>query len=314
MGILLVGGFLGAQAAMRRFPFSSAGEAVDARLAIVHCVLLAYLIGAYRYVTAGARAAFVALRPYLDMGAGQFDAVLAQVGRYPAAALAPIAAVGVAFAVAGPWLSGPTDVYWLPATWTPEVAWHRVLGLAIGWGIGWMGYALVMESVRLSRLAPSLRPLSLWDTRALAPFTRQGLRNALVAVGLVSVAALFVTEQGVTRAFLLIFVVSLGLATAGFLLPLGGARGIVRQAKQRELEWAAALIGKERRALGEGGSGGGRLADAVTYHQAVERVREWPFDHSAVLRIMLYLLVPLASWLLSNTAAALLDRILFGGS
>ena len=39
--------------------------------------------------------------------------------------------LGRAFAIAGPWLSGPTDVYWLPGTWTPEVAWHRVLGLAM---------------------------------------------------------------------------------------------------------------------------------------------------------------------------------------
>ena len=311
----LIASFLVVQWALGRAPFGPAGGSGEAGIAIVHCLILAYLIGAYAYVGAGARQATAALRGHVDQGNGDLEATLAAVGRYPRPTLVLLSVVGAAVALAGPYLTGPGDVaYWNPREWTAEVFWHRILGLGIGLGISWLGVAMVMESLRLSRLAGSLGTLSLWDHRPLGPFTRQGLRNALVAIGLVSVFALFVPAQGVTRAFILILGIAAGLALVGLILPLGGAHRAIREAKSRELAWAADMIERERAALEGGTAAAGRLADLLSYRESVERVREWPFDQSTLLRMMLYLLVPIGSLLASGLLERLFDRLLSAAS
>jgi hypothetical protein len=312
--VFLVGSFLVVQAALQRFPFGPGGDPTAFRIAVVHCVLVAYLVGAYLFVQAGAREAILALYAQLDHSEPGLKAEHDRVGEYSRGVLIALAVAGMLISSAGPYLTGPNDMpYSRPDLWSAEVAWHRVLGLGIGWGINWIGLAVVMESLRLSRLAGSLKAISLWDARPLAPFTRQGLRNALVAVGLVSVFALFVPEQGVTNAFLLILAVSSTLALLGLLLPLQGVHRAIRAAKQQELDWTALAIQEERARFQQQASSSGRLADVVAYRASVEQVRDWPFDQSSVLRFVLYLLVPIASWLISNVAAELLEQIVFSG-
>jgi hypothetical protein len=314
LAVMLVGAFFVVQAALGRFPFGQPGDPTDARIALVHCLLISYLIGAFLYVRAGAREAIASLAPHLELPDPALNDALRQVGRYPRGALAVLLLLGLLFSLSGPFLTGPASLAdWHPGRWSAEVAWHRVLGLGIGWGINWMAFAVVSESMRMSRLASSLKPISLWDARPLGPFTRQGQRNALVAVGLVSVFALFVPAQGITNAFLVILAVALVLALLGFLLPLRGVHRMIHKAKQRELDWAAEVLEQERARFQQQSSGNGRLADIIAYRTAVEQVREWPFDQSSVLRIVLYLLVPIASWLISNLAAELLERTVFRG-
>ena len=93
--------------------------------------------------------------------------------------LAGAAALGLVSAFFGPstmepGVMAPLD-WWRPSGWSPETAWHRVLGLWIGpWGAA-LTLAILVASLRLSRLARGLRPLDLFDRRPLAPFVAQAL-------------------------------------------------------------------------------------------------------------------------------------------
>ena len=46
--------------------------------------------------------------------------------------------------------------------------------------------------------------------------------------------------------------------------------------------------------------------DLLDYKQRVENVREWPLDAPALLRFLLYLLIPVAGWV----GGALMERFL----
>jgi hypothetical protein len=46
------------------------------------------------------------------------------------------------------------------------------------------------------------------------------------------------------------------------------------------------------------------LGELIVYRQFVDDLSEWPFDVSTVLRLLLYLLIPLVSWL----GGALVER------
>ena len=49
-----------------------------------------------------------------------------------------------------------------------------------------------------------------------------------------------------------------------------------------------------------------RLGALAAYRQSVESVREWPFDTPTLLRFLLYLALPLGSWL----GGAIVERAL----
>ena len=50
---------------------------------------------------------------------------------------------------------------------------------------------------------------------------------------------------------------------------------------------------------------GGRLADLLAYRSYLEEIREWPFDNPTMMRFLLYLMIPIGSWL----GGALVERV-----
>jgi len=319
VGIVIAGTLLGAlaltQLVMGRIPFGEVGALNDLRIATVHCLLVAYLSAAHLYLSATARRAVLALRPVLDLDGPSFDRLLEATGTIPRAHGALMGIIGLGVAYVGPYLSGSVPAQpWHPAEWSPEVAWHRVLGPVAGVWIGWFGYVVVRESSRLSSLAATLAPLDLMDLRGLAQFTRQGLNHALLTAGLLAVFGLFVVDQGFTPIIALMTPLMFALALASLLLPLRGVRDRISNAKSAELAWIDQSIRAHADTLraSQSGPAAGSLADLIAYRHLIERVREWPFDQSALARIALYLLIPIGSWLAGGLVGAVVERWLFG--
>ncbi len=94
------------------------------------------------------------------------------------------------------------------------------------------------------------------------------------------------------------------------MLTMRGARDAIRAAKGRELGALNRAIRGEDGALAETllarRSPPPGLADLIAYRALIDGVREWPFDASAVARFLLYLGIPLGSWL----GGALVERLL----
>jgi hypothetical protein len=311
---------LALETALDRWPgillYSSEGALVrqsegilrDLRIAVVHCLLAGYLPAALFAVVGGGRRTVLALQEALDCSREECERLAASL-RFSPRGLAVVALLGLAAGLASPYIVPPVpEAPWNPTTWSAEVAWHRVLGLPIAAGGALLGYSIVVVSRRMSSLATDVSSIDVFDFRPLLPFTQQGLANALLFLGAVSIAGLMLlTETGFGLLALLSGGPVLVVAGMALVLPLRGVHRRIRQAKDAELVWVETEIKKRREALktSPGSRAPGEFADLVAYRDLVRGVQEWPINASTYLRFAFYLMIPVVSW----AAAALVERL-----
>jgi len=280
----------------------------DFRIAVVHVLLMGYLPAALLAVVQGGRRTVFELQGALDCTDQECAAIASSV-RLGSTGLLVAGLIGLLAGFATPYIVPPVpEALWHPQTWSPEVVWHRVLGPIATMWVGWLLYAVVSVSSRMSRLAAGLSTVDLLELRPLQPFTQQGLTNALLVLGFVSIAGLMVvTEEGFGLLGLLWVLPTLLASGAAFLLPVRGVHARIRQAKADELMWVDERIRSGRTSLKAATSGEtpGTLADLAAYRGLVREIPDWPIGTSSYARFALYLLIPLLSW----AAAALVERI-----
>ncbi len=275
---------------------------VDFRLALVMIVLVAYLPAAYAHGARGARRAIDELAPALRAGPAETAQLAAAAGHYDAALLRRAGWLGVAFAIAIPfWVDGTLGA-WFFWNYPVEPNFQRALLLATGWFAGRFIYSVWTESRRLSQIGRYQVSVDLLDLRSFSPLTRQGLRYALLVVGLISILTLYAFDFDKPGLFTVVAVanaVALAAAATALLLPLRGARQAISTAKRSELDWCNAELRRTRAALESQTlpSGTTTLADLVAWRGVVAAVPEWPLDAPTLRRFVLYLGIPLGSWL-----------------
>ena len=284
--------------------FGPMGSPRDLRLAIVHCLLAGYLPSACLYLWRGARNTVdelgSILRPDDDVPAGDTATHMGEGIHVGTRGLLLAGLSGMLLAVLFPLLTAETAA-WDPSTWYPEVWWHRLLGLFIGWWFVWFVLAIWYTSTQTSRLAARIHELDLLDLSPLSPFVKQGLLTSLLAVGAATLFSLFLLEPGQWPAVVIAVGLTLPLAIVGLLLPVRGAHRRIREVKEAELEWTRERI---RRASAfvlklSAPESPGQLADLYAYQQLMEDTPEWPIEGSAFLQMTLYLTIPIVSWFCS---------------
>jgi hypothetical protein len=280
----------------------------DFRLALVLIALAAYLPGAFAYARRGARETIGALGPALRCSQAELAALRAATGRFPPGALRAAGWIGLAAMLLVPLATNGTLRTYDPRTLPPEAIFHRLFLPWIGWFLGRFVYGTIAESRRLSRIGRTLVRVDLLDLRPLAPITRQGMRQAGIAAGLLSILALALVD--VDLAPNLLAVLGAGLAANGLLsatallLPLRGVRDAIAAAKAAELDAARDAL----RAARDGAPSAPSLADVLAWRSYVASVPEWPFDAPTLLRFALYLAIPLGSWLGGALVEHVVDR------
>jgi len=306
-GLLLVEGEFDALAQV------SSGVLRDVRIAIVHCLLIGYLPAAFLHVLRSGRRTVLQLKEALDLSHEECENLAASV-RLSTPALVIFGLIGLAVSLAGPYMVPPVPPSpWNPATWGPEVIWHRVLGLGTGVFGWWLGYAIITVSIRTSRIARRLRKIDLLDLSPLAPFTQQGLTNALLLVGLVSIWSLMLLETGFEQVMIVNAGIALVMMALAMLAPLRGVHRRICEAKEEALDWVNGEISEHRVAF-EGSRSGrrdGEMADLIAYRNLIDDVAEWPFTSSTYFRLILYAMLPLLSWGVGIVAEELIGRALF---
>jgi len=281
-------------------------ELSDLRKAVFHCLLAGYVPAAYLYALRSARSVIQELELTLTLRGGQ-EAVIHH--RVTKKEFIAYGLLGVSLVVLTPYLSAQYP--WIPSMWTPEIAWHRILGLVIGWWSGCFFYVAVKESVRISHTAALIRSIDLLNLREFAPFVRQGLVNVLLAVGLMAIFSLFLLESGMGTTFAVLLGVTMPTAVLGLLLPVLGVHRRIHEAKQSELAWALERMREARLRL-KGQSSDpvrGEMADLTTYYHLIEQTPEWPFRTSTFVRVILFLLIPIGSWSGGSIVDAWLGRM-----
>ena len=290
-----------------RFPviFGPEGFPDDFRVAVNHCLLAGYLVGAYLYLLRGTRNTLheldLVLEPADKASGVEWD------GHMGAKALFVWGLIGLLLAVFSPYLAPEAETAWDPSAWNPEIWWHRILGLFAGWWFGWFVLAVWTTSTQVSRLADRFGPVDLLDLSPFSPFVKQGLLTALLIVGLVTILSLRLLEPGQRLTVVVTLGLALPLALLGLLLPVRGARERIRGAKVAELAWISDSIRDSRTQLHKllsdtstdvsPDASSGHMADLTAYQRLIEDVPEWPFRISTLVQVLLYLLIPVASWI-----------------
>lgn len=304
--------FLAVEAALGRLPLVVRNDHVraDFRIALVLIGVTAYLPGAFAQLARSARAALAALGPALRLPPGEVAALADEAGRFDPRALRRAGLLGVAAMVVVPFLTNLTLDAWTPWLLPPEALAHRVLILAVGWFVGRFFYALIVESRRLARIGRGLVGVDLLDLGPLAAIPRQGLRHALLGAGLFAILALALVDFAIAPRLIDVLVVSLlanaALSATALLLPARGVREAILAAKRAELDATVTELRRSR----AGAPGARPLADVLGWRTYVQAVPEWPFDAPTVGRFLLYLAIPLGSWLGGALVERLVDALL----
>ena len=290
----------------------STGILRDLRIAIVHCLLAGYLPAALLQVLRTGRRTVGRLQGALDCTRQECETLASSI-RLSKRGMFVATLIGLAISFLPPLFVEPVpDRPWDPAGWNAEVAWQRILGPVTGIGLAWLVYAITTVSLRMAGIARRLTRIDLLDLTPLAPFAQQGMSNALLLVGVLSICSLMMLETGFMMLMTVIGSSTLVLAVLALLAPVRGVQKRVCAAKQAELAWIADRIAGLRAnlALPSAGTRSGELADMVAYRTLIEQVPEWPITGSTSLRLFVYALIPLVSWGVGIVAEELIGRLL----
>jgi hypothetical protein len=281
-------------------------------------VLVAYLPAAQMAGLRASRRTLNELRPLLRCSAGEFSALRDGMGSVHPLGYRCSAITGLLIGVLAMVAVEPDWGKYGVLQYHLESVLPRILGPILGLLTGILIYSRVSDSRRVSRLGREQVAVDLLDPPALTPFARLGLQNALIFIGAISIGLLFLADMGaapgMAKVLVFVLVLSGGTATIVMLLPVLGIRERIRGAKREALEDCRARIRSVRDAWKAGSSEtrvqGAGLADLLAYRSLIESVPEWPFNAPALRRLLLYLAIPLGSWIAGAMVERGLDRLL----
>ena len=270
----------------------------DLRVAVTHILMTAYSASAYAYLLISARKTTQDLSP-VARHLPHWPRVAERAGKHPWWILLLVGTASyllVGVAVTNATTPEPTNP-WVWQGWNYDVYWHRGTTVFFMWWVGCFSYVTVAESARLSRLSDDIDTLDLLELRPYQPLIRQGLTNALLVFGMVSVLSLLGVESRYGPLLMGAWMTCIVLAWIGMMLPLRGIRKRIRAAKDQELDWCRKSLKASRDGLKSGAAEQQPITEILAYRAMIENIRNWPFDSPTLVRFTIYLLIPLGSWL-----------------
>jgi hypothetical protein len=184
-----------------------------------------------------------------------------------------------------------------------------ISGMIFGWLAGRFLVCMVQDSLQMSRLARALPELDLIDLRPLSPFVQQGLKSSLLTVIVLALTSHLSIAPGAAVIGSVVFLIIWGTFTLlVFTLPVRGVRDRILREKHVQLEKLRSEIRYEiEQAVDHrDGNAGKRLSALLNLEIRLERVRAWPYDASSWIKLGLYMLIGLGSWV----GAAAIERVL----
>jgi hypothetical protein len=270
----------------------------DLRVAITQILMTAYSASAYAYLLMSARRTTHDLSP-VARNVPHWQTIVDRAGKHPRWILLLVGAAS--FLIVGVAVTNATTLEpanpWEWRNWSYDIYWHRATTVLFVWWIGCFCYVTVAESARLSHLSDDIDTPDLLEMLPYQPLIRQGLTNALLVIGMVSVLSLLGVESRYGPVLVGFWITFIMLAWIGMMLPLRGIRKKIRAAKDQELDWCRQSLKVSRDTLKSGAGEQQSISEIMAYRTMIENIRNWPFDNPTLVRFALYLLIPLGSWL-----------------
>jgi hypothetical protein len=193
----------------------------------------------------------------------------------------------------------------------PQFLW----GLGLQSRLGWLMFRAAAIDIHIAlsfrRIGEQAANLDLLDLRPLEPFTRVGLRTVFLWIVWFSFLSLAWVGRGPRTGEMWALIPIVVVVSTALLIPALGVRRRIRAAKRVELDSVDVRIRRERDVIqNDSQPGRSSIAELVAYRSLIERVREWPFDASTLLRFGLAMAVLLGSWLGGAVVERILGRVL----
>jgi hypothetical protein len=281
----------------------------DLRLGLTITALAAYTPTARHYLLRAAARNRDELRRLLGPGAG---AALATATRWLPGWVIWLFVLAVPAIALG--IDRDPGIYLRPGYWAVGSVWSWSLGLFAAWCLGRSVVATLGVSRDFSAIAAALPRVDLLDRAWLAPFTSQALFMALLWLLVPAIWAVNLVDAPFLVVVPAISLVCLGVGSAALWLPTQGVRRRLAEAKAHELAAAQAALGGDEAARARSWlarrSERPSVADWVAWLGYVQGLSTSPFTQATRLRFLLYLALPLGSWLGGALVDWLVERLL----
>jgi hypothetical protein len=232
--------------------------------------------------------------------------------RWPRAALAwifPLALPAIGISV-----DRDPGIYFRPGFWFVGNAWTWLVSPWCLWCLGRHVIATIGVSRRFSAVAAALPDVDLLDRGWLAPFANQALSASLLWLLPAALFAVNLVDEAFLTAVLAITSTNFAMVATALLLTTRGVRRRLSEAKSRELAATGAALRGDDGALAGSLLGARRerpsVADLVAWARFVGELSTSPFTQASRLRFVLYLALPLGSWLGGALVGWLVERVL----
>jgi hypothetical protein len=268
----------------------------DLRVGLTVTALAGYTPAARHYLLRAAARNLEALRRVLGPRASE---AFAAPSPWPPASLAwvfllALPAIGLA-------VDRDPGLYFRPSYWFVGNAWAWVLAPWCAWCLGRHVIATLGVSRQFSAVASALPEVDLLDRRWLAPFASQALTSALLWLLGPAIWAVNLVDDAFLPVVAVVTALCAAIGTAALLLTTRGARRRLADAKERELEAAHAALrgdsGSLARSVLAARPERPSVSDLVAWTGYVSELSTSPFTQASRLRFVLYLALPLGSWL-----------------
>jgi hypothetical protein len=279
----------------------------NARLALLLALLAGYLPVARRYESLRAARCMVELQ---ESGLSDRSTPgLPQVRTSRAGGLGLLAVPLTALLV-----DRDPSLYLQTGYWQVSNLFNWFVGAATTWNLGALLAAVHAHARHFSELARESDSFALLRLQIFRPFARYGLGCVLLWSIALALWALNLIDRGFAASVALTAAVAVAGATVALWLPLRGARSRIRTEKERELRRIDRTLAGDSDALAGSAvrfwpSPLG-LADLLAYRSFVEGLREWPLDAPTLTRFVLYVGIPVGSWLGGALVERVVDAIL----
>ena len=194
-------------------------------------------------------------------------------------------------------------------SWNHDVVWALACNVLLFAIMGRIAVMTFRANELFARVEAQLASVDLLRPMALAPFARRGLRSAFLWIGGSSIASIVFVDQSFSWLTGLVIVVTLGIGTLAFLLPMRGLHRRLGAAKEAELERVRTAIERGRGELLDDSlttEWAARMPGLLAYEQRIVAAPEWPLDTPQVTRFGLVVALGLGSWV----GGAVIERVL----
>jgi len=176
-------------------------------------------------------------------------------------------------------------------------------------------YNVVFSGVfQFKRLGERHTSIDILDMAPLNTYSKVGISTLLIIVGSYTIVPVaYLDRAELLRPALLSLMISLPTALFFLLVPIVALHRRIKSEKRQELQIITRAITGQREILHRsrlGTEAPVSTLDLLQYRKYVEDIDEWPIDHSGTIRMVVYVLVPVSSWVASHFVELLLRRLL----